>query len=82
MALSLVKQRCGAAELAVAKLLTTSVYITISMVLALSVNSFSSSVTPNFYLIALLPYFTCESTGHGEAKNCQQFLSDIQQPGL
>ena len=73
---------CGPAEQAVAKLLTTSIYYTITSVLALAVESYSTSITPNYYLTALLPYFTCESTGYDETKNCKRFLAEIQQTHL
>ena len=76
------KQMCGTVEQAVAKLLTTSIYYTITSVLALAVESYSASITPNHYLTALLPYFTCESTGYDETKDCKRLLAEIQQTHL
>ena len=73
---------CGTVEQAVAKLLTTSIYYTITSVLALAVESYSASITPNHYLTALLPYFTCESTGYDETKDCKRLLAEIQQTHL
>lgn len=69
----------GTAEL---KLLLVIVYFTIVNMLSMVIETLFTVVTPRRYLIALLPYFTCESTGQSSNKDCQRFLSIVQQPFL
>lgn len=76
------EKRCGTAELAETKLLTILIYFTMTTVIVFTIESYISSVTPNLYLSALLPYFTCESTGYDESKDCTRLLSEVQQPHL
>lgn len=76
------KRKCGPAELAEAKLLTILVYFIFSSVITLAIESYTSSLTPDLYLTALLPYFICESTEASESSDCAHLLSELQQPQL
>lgn len=76
------KQGSNVAKWAEVKLLTILVYYIITTVISLVLLSYTSSITPNLYLGALFPYFTCESTGHDESKDCTHLLSKVQQPQL
>lgn len=77
-----IKDKFGSAELAELKLLTVLVYFILITVFLLATNSYSTTVTPDLYLNALIPYFTCESLGVGGNRNCQALLSEVQQPHL
>lgn len=56
------------------KLLIILLYFILISIIVLVVESFPTSVTPKLYLSALLPYFTCESTGVHEGKDCESLL--------
>ena len=72
------KKKFGAAQKAELKLLTVLVYFIVATVTGLAQDSYLSGVTPEFYLTALIPYFTCESNGNDPSRDCQSLLSNIQ----
>ena len=72
----------GKAEQAEVKLLGVIIYFTTITVLSFALDSYTTAVTPNLYLNALLPYFSCESAGQESNRDCQRFLEDVQQPNL
>lgn len=76
------KEKFGAAQLAELKLLTVLIYFICLTVMALTIDSYTTSVTPNRYLQALLPYFACESTGSNSSRDCQNLLFDVQQQSV
>ena len=76
------QNRCDSAKLAEVKLLMILVYFVCTAIVALAFLSYTSTVSVNLYLNALLPYFTCESTGYDESKDCTPLLSEVQRPQL
>lgn len=68
----------GAAHQAELKLITILLYFIALTVVTLAVETFITSFTPGLYLNALLPYFTCESTGQDANSDCQIFLSNVR----
>lgn len=64
------------------KLLVIAIYFILVTVLGLVVQIYNASLTPNRYLGVLVPYFSCESTGHDESRDCRSLLSELQQTHL
>ena len=54
-------------------------YIIITCVIYTVISSFITSLTPQLYLQALLPYFLCESTGLDQGRDCSGLLSQLRQ---
>jgi hypothetical protein len=71
-------RKFGVAHQAELKLLSISFYFVAVTVIALAIDSFVTSITPSLYANALLPYFTCESTGLENNDSCQPLLSSVQ----
>lgn len=72
----------GTAHKAEVRLLTILLYFILLTVIALALQSFLTAITPNLYLNALLPYFTCESAGQGINEDCRELLSGIQRTDI
>ena len=64
------------------KLLVIVMYAIFVTVLGLALQIYNASLTPDQYLSALVPYFSCESTGHDETRDCKSLLSELQQTSL
>ena len=75
-----VRRKKSTAHRANLKLITILLYFLVLTVITLVIDIISTSLTPNLYLGALLPYFTCESFGQGGERDCQRLLSRVQKP--
>ena len=72
------RKKIGVAQKAELKLLTVLVYFIVFAVTRLALDSYVSGVTPELYLTALIPYFTCESNGNDPSRDCQSLLSNLR----
>ena len=72
------RKKFGVAQKAELKLLTVLVYFIVATVTGLALDSYVSGVTPELYLTALIPYFTCESNGNDPSRDCQSLLSNLR----
>ena len=68
-----------AAHRANLKLIAILLYFLFLTIIILVIDTVSTALTPNLYLGALFPYFTCESFGDAD-RDCRSLLSRVQRP--